>query len=172
MNTSIEAQTPAVIAAIETAAEAAYQSLVDDIRAMVVERIFNARWEVILLYHGVGKRLVTDSEFQKHARGNGYFLATLSQYVNVSERDLYRSIQFYEKFPDLDLLPEGKNISWSKIVNKYLPEQKENGRNIPSISVDIAFDRYKKSALYIYENYPDWFDAMLQYMMDLRRAIP
>jgi hypothetical protein len=98
-----------------------YQSLVDDIRAMVTERVFQARWEIIRLYHGIGERLATDNDYQKYAHGNGVLLKSLSQSTNVSERDLYRSIQFYELFPDLDRLPGGKNISWNKIVNDLLP---------------------------------------------------
>jgi len=98
-----------------------YESLVDEIRAMVTEKVFAARWEMIELYHGIGRLLATDSEYQKHARGNGALLKRVSQSTNVAERDLYRSIQFYTMFPDLDKLPDGKNISWNKIVNNLLP---------------------------------------------------
>jgi DNA modification methylase len=42
-------------------------------------------------------------------------------------------VQFYEKYPELDTIPEGKNISWNKIVTKYLPDKSPGQDAIPSI---------------------------------------
>jgi hypothetical protein len=91
-----------------------WQSLVDDCKAIHTEMIFNARWELIAGYHALGKRISEDLIW--HASGNGEKLTCLSNSTGIGERDLYRAIQFYEKYPDLDKLPDGKNISWSKIV--------------------------------------------------------
>jgi hypothetical protein len=169
MTTDITHATPAAIQRIQTPAEAWYQSLVDDCRGIITEAIHNSRWDLIVGYHELGERIVEDTDYQRYSNGNGKLLSCMSESIGTSERDLYRAMQFYRLYPDLDKVPDGKNISWYKIVNKYLPEPKENGRHIPSVTIDIAFERYKKDALYIYENYPDWFDAMLQYMMDLRK---
>ena len=98
-----------------------YQSLVDDLTAIYTEGIFTARWEVIKCYHGVGERIITDEDYQRYASGNGKLLSRVSEATNISERDLYRAMQFYNLYPDLNKLPDGKNISWHKIVNNLLP---------------------------------------------------
>ncbi|MCK4359119.1 MAG: hypothetical protein KAW92_10350 [Candidatus Cloacimonetes bacterium] len=45
--------------------------------------------------------------------------------MQCSEQDIKRCSHFRKKYPDLDELPEGKAISWHKIVNKYLPAPSE-----------------------------------------------
>lgn len=98
-----------------------YQSLVDDIIATKTERIFNARQEVLMCYHEIGKRIVLDVDYQRYSHGNGKILSRVSKDTQVSERDLYRSIQWYTLFPDPDDWPEGKNLSWHKVCNHLLP---------------------------------------------------
>ena len=46
----------------------------------------------------------------------------LSRNLDVGERTIYRAIQAYDEFPKIDMLPEGKNITWNKLITKYLPE--------------------------------------------------
>ena len=53
-------------------------------------------------------------------------LTDLSKNIRVGERDIYRSLQFYDKYPELNELPEGKNITWNKLVTKYLPTKNVN----------------------------------------------
>jgi phage N-6-adenine-methyltransferase len=74
-------------------------------------------------YHQLGERIVTDENYQKEAKGNKSSVQDLAQNLRISERTIYYAIQFYEKYPDLSTVPEGKNISWNKIVTKYLPTQ-------------------------------------------------
>jgi len=38
---------------------------------------------------------------------------------------MYYIIKFYETYPDLNMLPDGKNISWYKVTNQLLPGTKE-----------------------------------------------
>lgn len=99
-----------------------YDSLVSDCCAIVTEATFNSRWELIVGYHQLGRRIATDNVW--NARGNGRTLTGLSKSTGIGERDLYRAVQFYKKFPSLDLLPGGKNITWNKII-ALLPEQDE-----------------------------------------------
>lgn len=100
-----------------------YQSLIDDCKSIVTEAVFNSRWELIAGYHALGKRIATDDSFQKHSKGNKVACKGLARNLSMSERTLYYAIQFYQKYPSLDALPEGKNISWTKILTKYLPAQ-------------------------------------------------
>ena len=49
---------------------------------------------------------------------------TLANSLGKSERTLYYAVQFVQKYPDINDLPEGKAITWSKITSKYLPAPK------------------------------------------------
>jgi len=90
-----------------------YQLLIDDCKSIIVEGEFTSRFALIECYHAVGKRISEEKNVS---------IKKLARDIQRSERTLRRSVQFYKKYPDLSLLPEGKNISWHKIVNKYLPE--------------------------------------------------
>lgn len=95
------------------------RSLVDDCRAILTEGVFNSRWELIICYHKLGERI--NREKLEGAYGQK-IVSQLAQSLNTSKRTLYRACQFAEKYPDVNLLPDGKNISWSKIVTNLLPE--------------------------------------------------
>jgi len=105
-----------------------YQYLVTDLKAIIVERLYRSRQEIIECWHEVGKRIATDENYQKYAKGNINANKKLAQDIGKSIQTLYFAIQFYEKCPvlsnALESFPEGKNISWHKIVNKYLPAPK------------------------------------------------
>ena len=98
-----------------------YAVLVEDCKAIITESVFNSRWALIEGYHHLGERIVTDENYQKAAKGNHSSLSGLSKNIGIGERNIYRAIQFYDKYPSLDALPDGKNISWNKIVTQYLP---------------------------------------------------
>lgn len=106
-----------------------YKSLVDDCKAIVTERLYRSRQEVIEGWHEVGERIATDENYKKHAHGNGEIKKQLAVDIGASVQTLYYAIQFFEKFPTLETLnklPEGKNLSWRKIVKNYLPAPKGN----------------------------------------------
>lgn len=130
-----------------------YQCLVDDIIATKTERIFNARWEVIACYHEIGKRLVEDQDYQRYSHGNGKLLSQVSEDTEVSERDLYRSIQFFTLYPDLDLLPDGKNISWHKICNNLLPAG--DVETMQARTFGQRLSNFETSLEKLMEKYPD-----------------
>ena len=103
-----------------------YQSLIDDCQSIIVEAEFTSRWVIVEGYHSLGMRILQDEP--KMVQGGSTLRETLSRVtklLNTSERTLYRAVQFAKKYPDLALLPEGKNTSWRKICNEYLPEHKE-----------------------------------------------
>lgn len=99
--------------------------LSDDLKGIYTEGVYHSRWTLIETYHKVGARILNDNNFIKHAQGNGEVLSQVTFLTGIKERELYRAIQFYDKYPSLDLLPDGKNISWHKIVNNLLPETVE-----------------------------------------------
>jgi len=91
--------------------EAWYELLVDDCKAIITEAVFNSHWALVEGYHQLGERIVTDNNYQKAAKGNLSSWQDLAKNIGISDRSIRYAIQFYEKFPDLDLLPDGKNIT-------------------------------------------------------------
>ena len=99
-----------------------YNLLVEDCKAIVTEAVFISRWSLVEGYHQLGHRIVTDENYQEYAKGNQGSLKDLSKNIGIGERTLYYATRFYKKYPELDMVPEGKNISWNKLITKYLPE--------------------------------------------------
>ena len=106
-----------------------YQALVEECQSIITERVWNFRMEKILMYGQLGERIITDLLYKKYSKGNVEFLEAIAKDVGIQYSEITRAIQFYEKFevvaPDSEgwsKLKEGKNISWSKIKDLYLPE--------------------------------------------------
>ena len=96
--------------------------LADQIEELATEGIFNSRWMLLQTYHGIGHLILDNENYKRYSHGNGQILTDLSELCGVHVRDLQRSIQFATKYPDMNALPEGKNISWNKVITKYLPD--------------------------------------------------
>ena len=88
--------------------------LAEEIKDIYTEFSLTARWSLIEMYHEIGKLIVSQRDSIE--------LREFSNLTSISERNLYRAVQFNKKYPDLNLLPEGKNVSWHQVVNKYLPD--------------------------------------------------
>ena len=106
-----------------------YQALVEECRAIIVETVFTSRIELIR-----GKWLLGDRLWQEKNKGITKLLTRVSVDLRISERECWRCYKFREEYRDflnksgeinIEVLPEGKNISWHKIANKYLPQPKE-----------------------------------------------
>jgi len=100
-----------------------YQQLIEDLKDAITECEFTARWTIIEGYHMIGKRIL--EEYPNFERGQIYgeeIASRVSQSLGKSKRTIERAIQFARQYPDLNLLPEGKNTSWHQICNKYLPK--------------------------------------------------
>lgn len=108
-----------------------YELLVDDCKAIITEAVFTSNWALLEGYHMLGSRLVLDTDFQKHAKGNQKFLATVARTIKVSPRTLYYSMQFYEKYPDINKLPDGKAATWKKVITQYLPVKEKEVEELP-----------------------------------------
>jgi len=117
-----------------------YQSLIDDCKSILVEGIFNYRWTLIETYHNLGKRILEDEPKMK--QGGSDLRKTLTQVSNSlgkSERTIYRAVEFAQKYPDIQTLPEGKNISWHKICNNLLPALKEDKIILPKEKFSVLY---------------------------------
>ena len=90
-----------------------------EIKSDKVETSFNVRWEVILFHHRTGKKLRDNFDNLAEA------IPTLERESGMSDRSLYRAAKFYKDWPDLSMLPVGKNVSMNSITKKYLKEPGE-----------------------------------------------
>jgi hypothetical protein len=97
-----------------------YKSLVDDCKAIITEAVFASNWALVEGYHELGKRLRQDGCREPITK----LLQRVAVDIGSSERTLWYAVQFYDKFPDLELLPLGKDASWRKVI-ALLPEAKE-----------------------------------------------
>jgi hypothetical protein len=108
-----------------------YESLVEDCNTIIVEYGFASRWTLIEGYHHVGKRI--SLEFENFERKKIYgekIVQYLAKSMNRSERTLYYALQFYKTFPDLALLPEGKETSWTRVIDNHLTKGKKKKKKV------------------------------------------
>ena len=96
-----------------------YRRLVSDCKQIITEFGFTHRWSLIEMYWSLGKRI--------NSEGN-VTVTQLAEDLGKSVRTVQRAVQFHKMYPDLNMLPEGKNTSWHVIVNKYLPETRSEAR--------------------------------------------
>lgn len=98
-----------------------YQELVDDCHAIITEAIYISRWALVEGYHNLGKRILEEHDNFERAKIYGEKIVQgLAESLNMSSRVLWYAVRFVQKYPDLSKVPEGKNITWSKIITKYL----------------------------------------------------
>lgn len=102
-----------------------YQALVEDCQSILTEGIWNYRLTLIKTYHLLGRRILEENNNFKREKIYGKRIAnTVGESLGTSRQTIGYAIQFAQKYPNLDELPEGKNISWHKIVRDYLPSPK------------------------------------------------
>jgi len=103
-----------------------YLSLVDDLRAIHTEAVFNSRWELLIGYHKIGERIAQEHKHLTHQEKYGQKIVKgVAQSTGISERNLWNAMRFYDKYPDINELPNGKNASWTKVVKELLPAPKD-----------------------------------------------
>jgi hypothetical protein len=117
-----------------------YIGLVEELSACIVETTFTSRMAIIEGKHFIGKEILAHEEQFSKA---GYLKASeqIASSLGKSQRDIEQCIQFARKYPDLSLMPVGKNVSWRAIVNKYLPDshrEKEEHEHSPIVVCKIC----------------------------------
>ncbi len=104
-----------------------YSVLVEDCQSIITEAVYISRWALVEGYHNLGKRILEDHDNFERAKIYGEKIVQgLADSLGMSSRILWYAMQFVQKYPDLSKVPEGKNITWNKIITKYLTTQKEN----------------------------------------------
>ena len=101
-----------------------FKALIDECRDTIIEKRFIIAEELIKMKWEIGDRILQDTGNFERAQIYGKQIVSLvAKSLDCSERELYRCIQFRKKYPELNNLPEGKNITWHKIVNYYLSDK-------------------------------------------------
>ena len=96
-----------------------FQQMIENLQNLLVEGEFTARFTLIQIYHTTGAMIA------EHESKVENLIEETARALGRSTRWAYQCRQFYEKFPNLDKLPDGKAISWHRITNELLPEHKE-----------------------------------------------
>ena len=106
-------------------------SFLEELKDCLVEHGFASRWELIEGYHEIG-RLIAEQKNNLDKYYGQNVVKKVSDYIGKSERTVRYAVSFYEKWPDLDLLPDGKNVSWNKIIKRLegRPEKEEKRAKI------------------------------------------
>uniref|UniRef100_A0A6M3JKL3 Uncharacterized protein n=1 Tax=viral metagenome TaxID=1070528 RepID=A0A6M3JKL3_9ZZZZ len=106
--------------------ESWYNQLIEDLQDLLVETEFTSRWTLIEGYHSLGSRILQENEnFERSKIYNQDIVQRIANSLGRKTRTIYYAIQFAREYPNLNLLPEGKNISWHHIINKYLTDGTE-----------------------------------------------
>lgn len=113
-----------------------FQALKDEIESIHTETIFNSRIELLKGKWAIGEAI--ESEVGKFERAEIYgekINELLAEGLGISPRELQRCRQFYRKYSEKDwdkvvaILPDGKNISWNKVL-ALLGKQREGKEDI------------------------------------------
>jgi len=97
--------------------ESKYLQLLQECQQTLTEFEFTSRWALIEGYHAVGK-LIVDSGYAKR-------VSDIAKNLNRGVRTIEKAVQLYEKYPDLLMMPGGKNMTWHDVANKVLTTPKE-----------------------------------------------
>lgn len=116
-----------------------YEVLVEECKAIITEAVFTSRWALVEGYHHLGERIVNENNLDRKEVYGKKILHDCAKSIGVSDRTLYYAIQFYDKYPRLDMLPEGKNITWSKIKTQYLTAPKKPEIQLPEGQYGIIY---------------------------------
>ena len=101
-------------------------SLIDECKNLITETEFTARWTLIEGYHNLGVLILKENSNFERAKIYGQEITQcIAESLGKSERTINYAIRFAKEYPDLNLLPEAKNTSWSHIINKYLTDGTE-----------------------------------------------
>ena len=101
-----------------------YDNLIEDLTEIVdgiVEDKFNLAWSMISRHHQMGTRILQENDnFERSKVYGKKIVQRIAESIGRSERTVYLSIKLSQLYPDIDLLPEGKDVTWGKVITKYL----------------------------------------------------
>jgi len=108
-----------------------YVALIEEGKAIITEAVFSSRWALVEGYWNLGKRIREEENLKREDIYGQKILQGLAESIGISGRSLYYALQTYDKYPDIQTIPEGKNITWNKLITKYLPKPKNESIPLP-----------------------------------------
>lgn len=117
-----------------------YELLVDDCKAIIIEKEFIARWSLVECYHEIGKRILEEYDnFNKADIYGKEIVKRVSLSLNKGIRIIQKSIQFATKYPILEKAPFGKNVTIRYIFNELLPESLTEVNPMPKGKYNVIY---------------------------------
>ena len=86
---------------------------IDEFIDFYVEGSFHVRWTEIEFYHDLGMALSEVQDLKPYAKS-----------IKKHESFLKTCVDFYRKYPVLNNLPYGKDISWSRLRKEFQNEKR------------------------------------------------
>jgi hypothetical protein len=101
-----------------------YERFIQECRSIIVTKVSLSRMELIEGYHMLGKEILENHDrFEREKIYGEKIVQRIANSLNMSTRLVYYIMKFVEKYPDLDFLPDGVNVSWHKLVKNYLSDK-------------------------------------------------
>lgn len=126
-----------------------YVSLIEDCASIIVEKEFEHRISLIEGYHQLGHRILQDAD--KFQLGTEEAVQEVALSIKKSRRTIMYAVKFAKQFPNLDMLNEGKNLTWTKVIRNYLTEQTEE-EVLPALPIETTMaDIVRKNADWLVE---------------------
>ena len=116
-----------------------YIALIEECKAIITEAVFTSRWALVEGYHQLGTRILEENNLDRSNIYGKKIVQGLAQSFGMSERTLWYALKFAEKYPKLNEVPEGKNITWNKVITKYLPEPTKEVIPLPEGKYQIIY---------------------------------
>ena len=131
-----------------------YRSLIEDLMAIIVEKVWASREEFMTCWWLVGKRIDKEKgNFKKTGlETKREIIQKIAKDLGKSDRTVYYAWKFYLKCPKKENfetalqsfivkkeVKEGKNLSWHKIVRNYLSETKESKIELPKGKYQVIY---------------------------------
>jgi len=109
--------------------ESWYNQLIEDLTEIVdgiVEDKFNLAWSMISGHHQIGLRILRENDnFERSKIYGKKIVQRIAESIGRSERTVYLSIKLAQLYPNINMLPEGKDVTWGKVITKYLTDGTE-----------------------------------------------
>lgn len=112
-----------------------YEALVEDCKAIITEAVFVHNWALVEGYWHLGERI--DQDIRSKPINKIQLFQDLGKSISKCSRTtFYDAHRVYRKFPSLDLIPEGKKITWYRLVTHYLPETSAKEKEINDLALN------------------------------------
>lgn len=110
-----------------------YQELVDTCRSHIIEARTASAWTLICAYHAVGARILSEKQ---RFEGKGVYgekiVDKVSKSIGINRQYVFDSVRFAEKFPDLNMFPGDKALTWNRLRQQYLWSDEQREKELAS----------------------------------------